>query len=95
MIDDEFGITKDNYNWILIKNPVQREDQKKGIRGRKWYFPNLELMSRHIIDSKAKDTLGKIAPDSFGKSSVRMPQSDLISIIESDLQTYIHKLTSV
>lgn len=94
MIDNEFGITQDNYNWILIKNPEERGDQKNGVRGRKWYFKDLESMSRHIIDLKAKDALGRLTPSSSEKSSVRMPQSDLMSIIESELQSYLHKITN-
>jgi len=94
MIDDEFGITQDNYNWILIRNPSQREDQKKGVKGRKSYFKDLASMSKYLIDLKAKDALGRLTPSSLEKSAVKMPQSDLMSVIESELQAYLHKITN-
>jgi len=50
-INNRFTLSSDNYNWILI--------DRKTEKAKRHYFPNLNQLSKFLVELKAKDCLIK------------------------------------
>lgn len=57
MIDDNYGLYTNEYNFILIRNPKYNTNETKW-RGKKSFFPNLEMLFKHYLRQKSKDSIG-------------------------------------
>jgi len=90
MIDDDYGVTKDNYNWILIKNPICIGKKKREYR---FFFPTLQMMSKFIVDLKSKDTLVRLTDGSTDTSPATLSFDSLNDEIIKDLHLYLNKVT--
>ena len=79
VIDDDFGVDADAYNWILYERRYLQ---------RRHFFPTFKLMARHLIDHKAKASIAD------SKKSSRNVNMELLEHkIESALVEYLELIT--
>lgn len=88
MIDETYGVYTDEHNFILIKKP-RWDNKKKSYRGDKSYFPTLILLFKHLLNIKARDSIGRAE-----KSSRIESIEALIDKRAKDLEDYFKTIVN-
>ena len=83
-IDDRLWISSDPYNLILLDYET--------IKPRRHYYSSTELLSRGIVELKAKDLLGKDWASLGGMDELVLSYDALIHKMSGQLEEYIKEL---
>ena len=85
-INNRFTLSSDNSNWILI--------DKESAKEKRYYFTNLDQLSKFVVELKAKDSLIKGEAYLVDINNLTLTYDAVTSKISQDLIRYFLDITN-